>query len=143
MLRHSRESHEENRRKIEVGESGSEACRTMAAAVLGRPLGNGCTLDAKQRRSQREMIRDVMLAASDCGTWLTLSELRALTSYGEASISAQLRHLRKREYGGYELLKRHREDALRDARGESLWEYRLERRGEARCRTEVDSKFEI
>jgi hypothetical protein len=42
--------------------------------------------DARRLRSQREVIRDVMLAAADCDTWLTLSELRALTRYGEASI---------------------------------------------------------
>ena len=88
--------------------------------------------DARRLRSQREIIRDVMLSAADCETWLTLGELRALTHYGEASISAQLRHLRKPENGGYEVVKRHREGASperpgTDGRGECLWEYRLER----------------
>jgi hypothetical protein len=83
-------------------------------------------------RSQREVIRDVMLSASDCDTWLTLGELRALTRYGEASISAQLRHLRKLENGGYDVAKRHREEALHahagaDGRGECVWEYRVAR----------------
>ncbi len=64
-----------------------------------------------------------MLAAADCDTWLTLGELRALTRYGEASISAQLRHLRKMENGGYEVVKRHREGVAlahpgTDGRGE-------------------------
>jgi len=68
--------------------------------------------DARRLRSQREVIRDVMLAAADCDTWLTLGELRALTRYGEASISAQLRQLRKLENGGYEVAKRHREGAV-------------------------------
>ena len=88
--------------------------------------------DARRLRSQREVIRDVMLAAADCDTWLTLSELRALTRYGEASISAQLRHLRKLENGGYEVVKRHREGATQlraaaDGRGECVWEYCIER----------------
>src|SRR5258706_4662309 len=88
--------------------------------------------DARRLRSQREVIRDVMLAAADCDTWLTLGELRALTRYGEASISAQLRHLRKMENGGYELAKRHREGAAvahpaADGRGECVWEYHLAR----------------
>ena len=88
--------------------------------------------DARRLRSQREVIRDVMLSAAECDTWLTLGELRALTRYGEASISAQLRHLRKAENGGYELVKRHREAmaggrAAADARGERTWEYRLSR----------------
>jgi hypothetical protein len=61
-----------------------------------------------------------------------LGELRALTRYGEASISAQLRHLRKAENGGYEIVKRHREGVAperpgTDRRGERVWEYRLGR----------------
>jgi hypothetical protein len=86
--------------------------------------------DARRLRSQREIIRDVMLSAADCETWLTLGELRALTRYGEASISAQLRHLRKTEHGGYDVNKRHREGATpvrpgTDGRGECVWEYRI------------------
>jgi hypothetical protein len=86
--------------------------------------------DARRLRSQREVIRDVMLSAADCATWLTLGELRALTLYGEASISAQLRHLRKAENGGYEIAKRQREGAasLRPGTGgraEWVWEYRI------------------
>ena len=86
--------------------------------------------DARRLRSQREIIRDVMLSAADCETWLTLGELRALTRYGEASISAQLRHLRKTENGGYDVTKRHREGVSperpgTDGRGECVWEYRI------------------
>src|ERR1700722_17397336 len=87
-----------------------------AARVLQLPIGvrESATnrtgeYDARRLRSQREVIRDVMLAAGECDTWLSLGELRALTRYGEASISAQLRHLRKHENGGYEVTKRHRE----------------------------------
>jgi hypothetical protein len=88
--------------------------------------------DARRLRSQREIIRDVMLSAADCDSWLTLGELRALTHYGEASISAQLRHLRKTENGGYDVTKRHREGASpeqpgTDGRGECVWEYRITR----------------
>jgi hypothetical protein len=88
--------------------------------------------NARRLRSQREIIRDVMISAADCETWLTLGELRALTRYGEASISAQLRHLRKFENGGYEVIKRHREGVSpgrpgTDGRGECIWEYRITR----------------
>jgi len=88
--------------------------------------------DRRRLRSQREIIRDVMLSAAECETWLTLGELRALTRYGEASISAQLRHLRKAENGGYEVVKRHREGASlerpgTDGRGECVWEYLIAR----------------
>ncbi|HEV2195068.1 MAG TPA: hypothetical protein VGR55_05780 [Candidatus Acidoferrum sp.] len=50
-----------------------------------------------------------------------------LTHYPPASISAQLRHLRKREFGGYEVEKRQRLSG-RVLHGEdfgTVWEYRL------------------
>jgi hypothetical protein len=102
-----------------------EVVRSSVASKTG-------VYDARRLRSQREIIRDVMLSAADCETWLTLGELRALTRYGEASISAQLRHLRKGENGGYEVVKRHREGASperpgTDGRGECVWEYRMTR----------------
>lgn len=76
-------------------------------------------------RTQREVIRDVMLSAGQCSTWLTLDELAKLTHFPPASISAQLRHLRKRMRGAFEVRKRRR--AVNPAmRGEGLgvlWEY--------------------
>jgi len=109
----------------------------MPATIRASVAAGRGEYDAQRLRSQREIIRDVMLSAADCDTWLTLGELRALTQYGEASISAQLRHLRKMENGGYEVSKRHREDALPmrtgvDGRGECVWEYRIERAGNMR-----------
>ena len=56
--------------------------------------------------TQREVLRDVMLAAGKYGAWMTLHELGRLTRYGQTSISAQLRHLRKVKCGGYVLEKR-------------------------------------
>ena len=112
-----------------------EPAREMSLSSLPGHLRAAATAkhgeyDARRLRSQREVIRDVMLAAADCDTWLTLSELRALTRYGEASISAQLRHLRKSENGGYDVSKQRREDAVNasaaaDGRGECVWEYRI------------------
>jgi hypothetical protein len=82
---------------------------------------------------QREVVRGVMLSAAECDTWLTLEELARMTAYAQASISAQLRHLRKEEYGGYRLRKRCRTTTkfmggvdLRGANG-PVWEYRLDR----------------
>jgi hypothetical protein len=99
--------------------------------------------DAHRLRSQRDVIRDVMLAAADCDTWLTLAELRALTQYGEASISAQLRHLRKSTNGGYVVIKRRREDATPAQAGEYMWEYRIERNARAADRAEVKKSLEM
>lgn len=82
-------------------------------------------------RTQREVLRDVMLSANECGAWLTLAELGAMTRYPAASISAQLRHLKKPEFGNYELEKQVRASAdMEDGRG-AVWEYRLARRQRA------------
>ncbi len=94
------------------------------------------------------VIRDVMLSAAECGTWCTLRELGQMTGYGEASISAQLRHLRKPQFGGYVVEKRRRRgEGLRagpdsigagsdfprprrdGAIGVGVWEYRVQTRG--------------
>jgi hypothetical protein len=82
------------------------------------------------RRRQRDVLCDVMLSARECETWLTLEELAKLTHYPPASISAQLRHLRKPEYGGFVVEKRQRAIG-KGVRGEDfgvVWEYRLTRR---------------
>jgi hypothetical protein len=106
-------------------------------------------LDRARVLTQMEVIRDVMLSAAECADalalrpyrqlwdpaqlaadagWMTLRELAELTSYGEASISAQLRHLRKKQFGGYIVEKRRRGLATCGA-----WEYRIAgRRAEQR-----------
>jgi hypothetical protein len=57
-----------------------------------------------------------MIAAKEIGQWLTLTELHELTGYGEASISAELRNLRK---DGFIICKR-----IRSKYGTGLlWEY--------------------
>ena len=82
----------------------------------------------KTARKQREVIRDVMLSAGLCATWLTLDELAKLTQYPPASISAQLRHLRKARFGGYAVAKRRRavNPAMRAEGIGPLWEYAVE-----------------
>jgi hypothetical protein len=81
------------------------------------------------RRRQRDVLCDVMLSARQCETWLTLEELARLTHYPPASISAQLRHLRKPENGGYLVEKRPRVvgKVLRGEDFGTVWEYRLRR----------------
>jgi hypothetical protein len=81
------------------------------------------------RRRQRDVLCDVMLSARQCETWLTLDELAKLTHYPPASISAQLRHLRKPQFGGYEVEKRPRAvgKMLRGEDFGTVWEYQLRR----------------
>jgi len=43
-------------------------------------------------------IRDVMLSAAECGTWLTLAEISKLTGYSDFNIKARLRELRQAGY---------------------------------------------
>ncbi len=54
------------------------------------------------------------------GEWRTLDEIAAITGDPQASISAQLRHLRKARFGNHTLEKRPRGD-----RHQGLWEYRV------------------
>ena len=54
------------------------------------------------------------------GEWWTLEEVRHVTGDPEASISAQLRHLRKPRFGKHTVLKRRRGDPKA-----GCYEYRL------------------
>jgi len=54
------------------------------------------------------------------GKWRTLEEISKVTKDPHASISAQLRHLRKDRFGSHIVDKR-----SRGARERGLWEYRL------------------
>ncbi|GAC1640127.1 MAG: hypothetical protein NVS9B14_21540 [Candidatus Acidiferrum sp.] len=73
--------------------------------------------DKPRLATQLEVIQSVMKSARELGAWLTLAELGAMTRYPEPSISAQLRHLRKK---GLVVEKR-----IRGEREHGLWEYRV------------------
>ncbi len=71
--------------------------------------------DHSRLSKQHEVIRDWMLGH---GGWRTPAEIERATGFPQASISAQLRHLRKPRFGSYVVDKRRRHDA-------GLWEYRV------------------
>lgn len=73
--------------------------------------------DQKRLTGQLRAIYDVIID----GKWRTLDEINKLTNAPHASISAQLRNLRKKRFGSHEILKRARGD-----RSTGLFEYRLE-----------------
>lgn len=77
-------------------------------------------LDQQRLTHQRERVCAYMLMASAVNRWQTLREIEDLTGYPQASISAQLRHLRKPAFGGYIVRKRRRGPNLQN-RG--IWEY--------------------
>jgi hypothetical protein len=72
-------------------------------------------------RTQRETLLMVLRLAAQNETWVTLAELAGKTKFPPASISAQLRHLRKARYGGWVVEKRRREWVSEEV----VWEYRL------------------
>jgi hypothetical protein len=79
--------------------------------------------------TQREILKEVLLVAAESDMWLTLEELARVTKYPPASISAQLRHLRKPEFGGYVVEKRRCEveEVQRPTKRERVWEYQMRR----------------
>jgi|TARA_Y100001951_G_C11250905_1_gene246312 biotin operon repressor len=72
-------------------------------------------LDHKRLTTQKDRIKSLMID----GTWRSLSDIREALGYPEASISAQLRHLKKGKFGGYCLEKR------RSKNQEGLFEYKI------------------
>lgn len=72
--------------------------------------------DGTRLKHQHDKIRDWMLTQN---AWKTLAEMHQALDYPESSISAQLRHLRKAQFGGYRVEKRRRSKAL------GTWEYRV------------------
>ncbi len=75
-------------------------------------------IDGERIRTQMEKILEGMLWSSSRNkehSWFTLQEMRLRFGYPEASISSQLRHLRKARFGGYQVMKRRRSGGL--------WEY--------------------
>ena len=69
--------------------------------------------------TQNQAIKNLMVAESK---WRTLEEIEWATGFPPASISAQLRHLRKAPYGGHVLEKRMR-------LGTDVYEYRVSPKG--------------
>ncbi len=71
-----------------------------------------------QRRLTGQLLR-IFDSMSD-GAWRTLSEIEAVTGDPQASISAQLRHLRRPRFGGHTVEKRRRGEP-----SAGWWEYRI------------------
>ena len=72
--------------------------------------------DHQRLTTQLERVKAVMID----GKWRTLSEIEALTGDPQASVSCQLRHMRKERFGSYVVNKQPRGD-----RKNGLWEYQL------------------
>lgn len=66
-------------------------------------------------------LKDIYNLMKD-GVWRTLQEIEFVTHYPQASISAQLRNLRKQRFGGYIVSKKRR-----GYHNNGLFEYRIEK----------------
>lgn len=73
-------------------------------------------IDGQRIKTQMEKIRDYVLGKYP--DWVSLAEIETATEYPQASISAQLRHLRKSRFGGYVVEKQRRQS------DKGTWEYR-------------------
>ena len=107
--------------------------RASSSDARGDELGIDGASEFAEDDTQLAAIRELMTRASARGVWLTLGEIAEATEFAEASISAQLRHLRKAHNGGHRVVKRHRaapgSAAIRQVRnarrGPVIWEYRV------------------
>jgi len=87
--------------------------------LLDRPDFDGAVYDRKLDRARLAgQILRIYELMSD-GEWRTLDEIAEVTGDPPASVSAQLRHLRKERYGRHTVQKRRRDDG-------ALWEYCVE-----------------
>lgn len=130
------EWHQLEGKALEV--QGLEAQQSIGPSSLGTS-GDGCATGANgssvdEDETQLAAIRELMQRAFARGVWLTLGEIAEVTEFAEASISAQLRHLRKPHHGGHRVEKRRRISqraaaATREIRaarrGPVIWEYRV------------------
>ena len=88
--------------------------------MITEPHFNGPDYRPKSDFSRLSKQHQRIKALMKDGKWRTLNEISEVTNDPEASISAQLRHLRKKRFGSYVLEKRNRGSKER-----GLFEYRL------------------
>jgi hypothetical protein len=111
---------------MEMQQTQPQPMRTQESPI---PTGK---ISLPENETQLAAIREVMMRALCGDVWLTLGEIAEATEFGEASISAQLRHLRKARHGRYRVEKRRRRTAvavtesfLAARNGNVIWEYRV------------------
>jgi len=113
-----------------LDEPGGDALETSETEPLEEQASE---IVFEEDETQLAAIRELMTRAGARGLWLTLGEIAEATEFAEASISAQLRHLRKARHGGHRVEKRCRgrrpaaaARTIRDGRrGPVIWEYRV------------------
>ena len=118
-------------RQEEMAEAGARAVEEPAIEAQASESSG------EEDETQLAAIRKLMRRAFARGAWLTLGEIAQATEFAEASISAQLRHLRKPHHGRHRVEKRRRRPVreIRDGwREPVIWEYRVLPPGRVRQR---------
>ena len=88
--------------------------------LFHQPPFDGDTFDKKQDGTRLTGQLKKIVDCMQDEKWRTLDEIQLATSYPAASISAQLRHLRKEKFGKNTVNRRPRGD-----RSQGLYEYQL------------------
>jgi hypothetical protein len=109
-----------------MGDETAQAFRQERRRGLGLPgvcqplqfNGPAYNRNLDQERLSGQILRIFFLMRDSA--WRSLPEIAASTGDPEASISAQLRHLRKERFGSHTIEKRRRGDE-----SSGLWEYRM------------------
>jgi biotin operon repressor len=99
------------------GESGEQLALELQRSRTMGPAFDA-EIDGPAILDQHGRIRAYMLSVE----WRALHEISEALGYPESSVSAQLRHLRKQRFGGYDVEKRRRDS-------ERVWEYRVRKPG--------------
>jgi hypothetical protein len=121
------EAREANARQ--AGARQEETAEAVARAVEKPAIeAQASGSSGEEHETQLAAIRKLMRRAFARGAWLTLGEIAEATEFAEASISAQLRHLRKPHHGRHRVEKRRKRPMreIRDGwREPVVWEYRV------------------
>lgn len=79
--------------------------------AFNAPFDGADYVDARDRPRLRGQIQRVYDLMCD-GHWRTLTQIADSTGDPHASVSAQLRHLRKKRFGGYTVERKHHDHGL-------------------------------
>lgn len=83
--------------------------------ILGDRFGE--TFDRKRDGKRLNAQAQAVFSYMSHGEWRTLADIAAATGHPEASVSARLRDLRRKEFGGYTVERKYI--------ASGLWQYRL------------------
>lgn len=89
---------------------------TLFEYATRNPIFHGSDIDMnRDAKRLTGQLLDIYALMKD-GKWRTLDQISSITGHGAASVSAQLRNLRKRDFGCHNVEKRHLSNGLYEYR---------------------------